>query len=165
MYKKVSVICFLIIFSGITVWLYLNSSSKDRFPLGSNMPSFTFRSISGVKSIAKDPNKKIMIVLFSLNCAHCKAFLADLDKNISKFKDTGIYLFAQEERIFDIMKSHTNKTYLSLGSSGNVQFGFFSLDGSRDKFKTSAVPSIFVFENNKLIKKFNGSPSINRVLN
>jgi thiol-disulfide isomerase/thioredoxin len=165
MFTKIMVISFFVAFVGITTWLFVESLTADKFPLGNILPSFTYRDTTGVKIIDKSHAGKIVVVIFSTDCHFCKDLMTDLDKNISQFKNVKFYLLAKEDNLFNAIKSNKFKNITSLLKTKYVYFGSINSKTAEAGFGTAATPAIFVFDaNNKLIKKITGSVSVLNIL-
>lgn len=165
MVKKILVLTFFIVFAGVTSWFFIKSFTSDKFPVGSRLPVFSYSDTTGLKNMDNNQTGRTAIILFSVNCPYCKTLLAELNKNISQAKNVNFYLFAREKNLFDKIRNNKFNNLSFLLESNNVHFGFMNNNNAFDLFGTSSVPAIFIFDKNKLIKKFKGPIKINDILN
>lgn len=161
MKKRIIAIIFVAIFITSIVWLIIEGSKPEVFPIGSDLPKISILTHYGRKTIT-ETNDRTLIIFFSKECPHCKYELSVLNKNITKLEEAKIYLLTADK---DYLKSEEIKNYSNLINSKNVIFGIVNKEEYKAKFGSIVLPNLSFFnENGKLTAKIKGETKFDRIL-
>ncbi len=141
----------------------INDKSKSEI-LISTLPEFSFISLDLHSFDRKDIDKtKLRIILnhFSPTCEHCQYMAGEFIKNSQKLKDIQILMITSAD--IDVASKFNSDYKLSLLPNiiilrdTNYQF--------QKIFGTGVVPSFFIYEHNKFVKKVIGETMIDNLIN
>ena len=126
-------------------------------------PVFSFLTINQRTFSNKDidiDKSRIIINHFSPNCEHCQYMASEFIKDSQKLKDVQVLMITSADSAS--AKKFSNDYKLSLLSNiiilrdTNYQF--------QKTFGTGLVPSFFIYEHNKLVKKVIGETKIENLI-
>ena len=141
----------------------INDKYKSEI-LISTLPEFSFISLDLHSFDRKDIDKnKLRIILnhFSPTCEHCQYMAGEFIKNSQKLKDIQILMITSAD--IDVASKFNSDYKLSLLPNiiilrdTNYQF--------QKIFGTGVVPSFFIYEHNKFVKKVIGETMIDNLIN
>jgi thiol-disulfide isomerase/thioredoxin len=160
-------IFYLSIFLTVLLFLILiykiNTKAKENEIIIS-IPKLSFLTLDNLSFSDKNiENSESRLILnhFSPNCEHCQYMAGEFIKDSQKLKDVQILMITSADSA--IVAKFNNDYKLSLLPNiiilrdTNYQF--------QKTFGTSVVPSFFIYEHNKLVKKIIGETLINNLVN
>jgi len=161
-YFKVYIFLFLCIFFAIL--LKIKEKKDSNTTKSSPIPKFMFYKIGNslfTKDSIMSVRYRLIINHFSPNCEHCQYMASEFLKDSQKLKDIQILMITSAD---SSSAAKFNSDYkLSLLSNitilrdTNYQF--------QKIFGTGVVPSFFIYEQNKLVKKVIGETIIDNLIN
>lgn len=128
------------------------------------LPAFSFTAIDNKTFSNVDlpnANSKIIFNFFSPNCEHCQYMATQYFKNREQIKDATIIMvsIADSNSVTKFNKDYQLSTLPNLISLRDTKFQFYKI------FGTATVPSFFIYEHQKLIKKIIGETKIENLIN
>jgi peroxiredoxin len=138
-----------------------NVGSEAPAQTRSDLPRLDIQLKDGSKVSVQQLPGKVALILFFPDCDHCQREAAQIQKNISGFKDYTLY-FISSASFEDI--NHFATTY-QLANYKNVVFARTESKNVLDAFGPIETPTIFLYDKNgKLIETFSGEVAIEVVL-
>jgi peroxiredoxin len=110
-----------------------------------------------------DANKlkgKNIIILFFPDCDHCQREATEIAERIKSFD--GYTLFFLSINPFDEILKFSEKYKLS--NFSNVKFVQTTGDAVYNNFGSVPTPSMYIYDNGKLVKKFNGETKVDEIV-
>jgi thiol-disulfide isomerase/thioredoxin len=159
----ITIVLFIIFVSCLLIAKKINDKYKSEI-LISTLPEFSFISLDLHSFDRKDIDKtKLRIILnhFSPTCEHCQYMAGEFIKNSQKLKDIQILMITSAD--IDVASKFNSDYKLSLLPNiiilrdTNYQF--------QKIFGTGVVPSFFIYEHNKFVKKVIGETMIDNLIN
>jgi len=129
-----------------------------------NMPSFQFEKINGISLSDRDLisfSERIVINFFSPTCEHCQYMAALYFKNKEELKNVTIIMItiADSNSVARFTRDYQLNRMTNIILLRDTKFQFYKI------FGTASVPSFFIYENQKLVKKIIGETKIETLLN
>lgn len=159
----ISVVLIVILVSCLLLLKKINEKNRA-VSIIAKTPEFSFLTLDNHSFSDKNiENRKSRLILnhFNPNCEHCQYMAGEFIKDSQKLKDVQILMITSAD---STSVAKFNSDYkLSLLSNiiilrdTNYQF--------HKKFGTGVVPSFFIYEQNKLIKKVIGETIIDNLIN
>jgi thiol-disulfide isomerase/thioredoxin len=159
----ISVVLIVILVSCLLLLKKINEKNKAESIIAKT-PEFSFLTLDNHSFSDKNiENRKSRLILnhFSPNCEHCQYMAGEFIKDSYKIKDIQILMITSAD---SLSASKFNNDYkLSLLPNiiilrdTNYQF--------QKIFGTGVVPSFFIYEQNKLVKKVIGETIIDNLIN
>lgn len=103
---------------------------------------------------------KAILILFQPDCDHCQREAKEIRQHLDEFKDYSLY-FISSDQLPSI--EAFGKSYDLLGH-GNVKFASTTVDDVIKNFGPIPAPSVYIYSDQKLVKKFNGEVAIETIL-
>lgn len=161
-FQKVFIVFFMMVFLGLIGWLFLQALRPEIFPVGSMMPELKYQNPEGTHILKRDTRQNTMIVLFHQQCDHCRYQLEQFNDHFNDFIGAKIFIFTTEQQFF---KDSNLNQWPRLSNSGNVFWGIVDRTEFKNKFGSTATPSIFFFnESGTLYHKIQGERRIEKIL-
>ncbi|SKC75982.1 peroxiredoxin family protein [Ohtaekwangia koreensis] len=125
-----------------------------------DLPAMTITSLDGNQFSAKNLTGKNIIIMFQPDCDHCQREAKQIGENIKAFKDYQLYFVSSATRE-ELQKFASEYT---LDKFSNVHFGSTSVNDVINTYGQIETPSIYIYDDRKLIQKFNGEVEISEVV-
>ena len=125
-----------------------------------DLPNMTVTSLDETQINLRTLKEKAIIILFQPDCDHCQREAKEIRENLDAFKNYSLYFISADQ--FDAVKRF-GEDY-DLIAKPNVHFALTSVDNVLKNFGAIPAPSVYIYADQKLIKKFNGEVSIGRIL-
>jgi thiol-disulfide isomerase/thioredoxin len=159
----VSVVVIVILVSCFFIIKKVNEKNKAESIIAKT-PEFSFLTLDNLSFSDKNiENSESRLILnhFSPNCEHCQYMAGEFLKDSQKIKDVQILMITSADSA-SVAKFNSDYKLSLLPNiiilrDTNYQF--------QKTFRTSVVPSFFIYEHNKLVKKFIGETLINNLVN
>lgn len=103
---------------------------------------------------------KTMLILFQPDCDHCQREAQEIRKHLDQFSEYSLY-FISAGQMAPI--EEFGRTYDLLGHS-NIKFAATTVEHVLSNFGPISAPSIYIYVDQKLVKKFNGEVGIDLIL-
>jgi peroxiredoxin len=103
---------------------------------------------------------KNIIILFFPDCDHCQREATEIAERISSFETYTLY-FVSINPFEEIIKF--SEKY-KLNNFSNVKFVQTTGNAVYTNFGSVATPSLYIYDNGKLVKKFNGETKVDEIL-
>lgn len=123
-----------------------------------------FRSLTGEEVFLDefDPAQPTVIIYFHPECEHCQYEAREIGFNADKFKGTNLLMVTPDDSIkrledFVLKNNLTELNNFDLLLDKNYAF--------KKYFGTAIIPSVFIYKNHKLLKKYSGETKIDAILN
>ncbi len=146
------------------LWLLsIHQISKKKAAIGriENLPKIEMLTLQNEKIFLSDFSfeETKVLIYFNTHCDFCQFEMEELSKRLPEFENCEIFLFSAEP--IDSLQKLCNQ----FKGGYNVTIGHCPYDTVVKYFGKLGSPSIFIYgEDNKLVKKFNGSTRINELL-
>jgi peroxiredoxin len=145
----------------VTVLICCSNTSKQADEAQTKLPPLEIQLNDGSKVSVKDLPGKVALIMFFPDCDHCQREAAQIQKNITGFKDYTLY-FISSAPFEDI--NHFASTY-QLNNYKNVVFARAEAKNVIETFGPIETPSIYLYDKNGvLIETFAGEIAIEVVL-
>lgn len=151
-------VCILIFF------IYKNLERKNQILSGINkLPNFHFRTIDGNEYLGNDKLKDetLILIYFNTECEHCIYEVEEIIRNIKRFSYHQIILVSSEttDKIIVFKEKFQLQKYSNIILLQTDAIEFYNT------FGTMAIPSVFIYTDNQLVKKFKGEVKIEAIYN
>lgn len=103
---------------------------------------------------------KTMLILFQPECDHCQREAEEIRKHLEEFSEYELYFISADQMP---AIEEFGKTYDLLGHS-NVKFAATTVESVLGNFGPISAPSIYIYHDQRLVKKFNGETGIDLIL-
>jgi peroxiredoxin len=103
---------------------------------------------------------KTMLILFQPDCDHCHREAQEIRKHLDQFNEYSLYFISAGEMP---AIEEFGRTYDLLGHS-NIKFAATTVENVLSNFGPISAPSIYIYVDQKLVKKFNGEVGIDLIL-
>jgi peroxiredoxin len=103
---------------------------------------------------------KTMLILFQPDCDHCQREAEEIRKHLTEFREYELYFISADEMA---AIEEFGKTYDLLGHS-NVKFAATTVESVLGNFGPISAPSVYIYRDQTLVKKFNGEVGIDSIL-
>lgn len=158
----------LLVFGVITICClliaHIINNKKQTESNINTLPNFSYLTLQNTSFLnSKIDQKKPRIIInhFSPNCEHCHNMTADFIKNSKKFMNIQILMITSADSLATSKFNNDYKISLLpnfvILRDTNFQF--------QNTFGTGIVPSFFIYEHNKLVKKIIGVTKIDNLIN
>jgi peroxiredoxin len=149
----------------LAVIICCSNASSQKEPLSeqtkTDLPNLKIQLNDGSAVSVKDLPGKVALILFFPDCDHCQREAAQIQKNITGFKDYTLY-FISSANFEEI--NHFATTY-QLQNYKNVVFARAESQNVIDMFGPIETPTLYLYDKNgKLIESFSGEVAIEVVL-
>ena len=104
--------------------------------------------------------EKIILILFQPDCDHCQREAKEIRENLNAFKNYNLY-FISADQMANVKKF--GEDYDLLGQP-NVHFALTTVDNVIKNFGSIPAPSVYIYTDQKLVQKFNGEVTIEKIL-
>jgi thiol-disulfide isomerase/thioredoxin len=159
----ISVILIVILVSCLLLLKKINEKNRAESIIA-EIPEFSFLTIKNHSFSDKNiENRKLRLILnhFNPNCEHCQYMADEFLKDSQKLKDVQILMItsadsASAAKFISDYKLSLLPNIIILRDT-NYQF--------QKTFGTGVVPSFFIYEQNKLVKKVIGETIIDNLIN
>jgi len=101
-----------------------------------------------------------IIILFQPDCDHCQREAKEIRQHLDEFKDYALYFISSDQlrSIEAFGQSHDLLGHI------NVNFASTTVDDVIKNFGPIPAPSVYIYSDQKLVKKFNGEVAIETIL-
>ncbi|HEX6227568.1 MAG TPA: redoxin domain-containing protein [Chryseolinea sp.] len=125
-----------------------------------DLPNMTVTSLDETHINLRTLKDKTILILFQPDCDHCQREAKEIRENLDAFKNYSLYFISADQ--FDPVKKF-GEDY-DLITQPNVHFALTTVDNVLKNFGAIPAPSVYIYADQKLVKKFNGEVSIGRIL-
>ncbi|WP_420577031.1 hypothetical protein [Ekhidna sp.] len=153
--KRIIVIVGIVVF-GLLGWMGYSSVSslrekEEKEEVAEELSSL-FLSL-GIDAAA--PTGVSLLMYFNSECEHCQWEVEKLSENMDQFADVNLAMVSLEptDSAYQFLKNHSLEQYFIETNPENIMKTF-----------SGGVPQIFIYEGNKLKKKFKGEVKIEVLL-
>ena len=125
-----------------------------------DLPTMTVTLLSGDHVDTRTLSGKTMIILFQPDCDHCQREAEEIRERISLFKDYKLYFLSADQ------PSAVEKFAIDydLQNQANAFFAITTVEDILRNFGPVAAPLVYIYADRKLVQKFNGETSIEKIL-
>ena len=144
----------------ISAFFWLEGEKREILNIGHTIPAMKYLTRDGLRILAADSSRLLVVVYFNRKCEHCVYQLDLLDKNINLFADKK-FIFLTSELKF--LAEGSERQWGQLSIQQNCSFGVVYSNEFLKAFGTITTPSIYIFKNQGiLLFKFNGEIKIEK---
>jgi peroxiredoxin len=152
-------------FAFIIVLLACSGPSKNKVeeplpPATNDLPKMTVITSSRSEVNLNQLKGNTILILFQPDCDHCQREAKEIRQHLDEFKDYALY-FISADQLQSI--EAFGKSYDLLGHI-NVNFASTTVDDVIKNFGPIPAPSVYIYSDQKLVKKFNGEVAIEMIL-
>jgi len=108
-----------------------------------------------------DPQLPTVIIYFHPECEHCQYEAKEIGIHASEFANTNL-LMATPDRSIQRIKDFATQNHLWVIDNFNLLLD--KTDAFNRHFGTATIPSVFIYKNKKLVKKYIGETKIEAIL-
>jgi hypothetical protein len=101
-----------------------------------------------------------ILILFQSDCDHCQREAEEIRKHLNSFREYDIY-FISADQFPAVQKFGTD--YDLMGHE-NIHFAITTVDEVLKNFGSIPTPSVYIYSDKRLLKKFNGEVAIEKIL-
>jgi len=153
----------LVIISSLLILFFYFLHIKDKNPQkGQALPVFSYVGYDGKLFSNRNLNKSRMLIFnhFSPTCEHCQYMAKSFVANKEQLKDAAILMvtIADSTSVAKFSDEYQLATMPNIILLRDTKYQF------EKTFGTSVVPSFFIYQNNKLVKKIIGETKIDNLL-
>lgn len=167
MTKKLKIAATILLILVLASCLHISKKIREKNrieAITATIPEFSFLTDGQHSFSNKDiDNSKSRIIInhFSPTCEHCQYMAGEFIKDSQKLKDVQIIMITSADSIITAKFIMDYKLLLlpNIIISRDTNYHF------QKTFGTSVVPSFFIYERNKLVKKVIGETIINNFIN
>jgi thioredoxin-related protein len=110
--------------------------------------------------LARTLKGKVILIFFQPDCDHCQREAKQISENLGKFDTYKIYFTSTAP--LDVMDKFA--TDYNLSNQDNIYFAQTSLDEILRSVGPISAPSMFIYEDQKLVKHLDGETPIEEIL-
>jgi thiol-disulfide isomerase/thioredoxin len=125
-------------------------------PVINDLPQMEIVLLDGSKKQARELTGKTILVMFFPDCEHCQEEAQAMEANLSAFKAYTIYFLSSNPQP-EIEKFAAD---YKLTGKDNVKFGMITGESVINNFGPIPTPSIYIYNDWRLMKSFNGQTDI-----
>jgi peroxiredoxin len=101
-----------------------------------------------------------ILILFQPDCDHCQREAEEIRQHLDQFKNYDLYFISADQ--MPAIEAFA-KAY-DLAGHSNVKFATTTVENVLSNFGAIPAPSVYIYSDRKLIKKFNGEVGIDAIL-
>jgi peroxiredoxin len=151
--------------------IFCCSSPSSKSPVESNgeptvietkndLPKMVVKSLDETTIDVHALKEKTILILFQPDCDHCQREAKEIRENLLAFKDYTLYFISAGD--MEAVKKF-GESYDLLGHD-NVAFALTTVDDVIKNFGGIQAPSVYIYADQRLVQKFNGEVTIERIL-
>lgn len=129
-------------------------------PPRNDLPNMIITSLDESKIDVHALKENTILILFQPDCDHCQREAKDIRENLDAFKNYSLY-FISADQFANVKKF--GEDYDLMGHP-NVYFALTTVDNVLKNFGAIPAPSVYIYADQKLVQKFNGEVTIDRIL-
>ena len=124
------------------------------------LPQMIITSLDESKIDVHALKENTILILFQPDCDHCQREAKEIRENLDSFKNYSLYFISADQRA---AVEKFGKDYDLIGHT-NVYFALTTVDDVLKNFGAIPAPSVYIYGDQKLVQKFNGEVTIDRIL-
>ena len=128
-------------------------------PAVNDLPRMEITLMDGSKNQARELKGKNIFVMFFPDCEHCQEEAQAMEANLDAFKAYTVYFLSSNPQP-EIEKFAAD---YKLTGKDNVKFGMVTGESVINNFGPIPTPSIYIYNDQRLMKSFNGQTDIELV--
>ncbi len=129
-------------------------------PPRNDLPNMIITSLDESKINVHALKENTILILFQPDCDHCQREAKEIRENLDAFKNYSLYFISADQ--MDAVKKF-GEDYDLMGHA-NVYFALTTVDDVIKNFGGIPAPSVYIYADQKLVQKFNGEVTIDRIL-
>ena len=129
-------------------------------PPRNDLPSMIITSLDESKIDVHALKDNTILILFQPDCDHCQREAKEIRENLDAFKNYSLYFISADQRA---AVKKFGEDYDLMGHT-NVYFALTTVENVLKNFGAIPAPSVYIYANQKLVQKFNGEVTIDRIL-
>jgi peroxiredoxin len=154
-------ICYCILFLSCSKPAPQETENKTpEAPPINDLPRMTVTASDQSSVNIRELKGKTMLILFQPDCDHCQREAQEIRKHLDQFDEYSLYFISAGEMP---AIEQFGRTYDLLGHS-NIKFAATTAENVLSNFGPIAAPSIYIYVDQKLVRKFNGEVGIDLIL-
>ena len=136
--------------------------SNDQSPQQSanDLPIMNITKTDGSRIDVNTLKGNTVLILFQADCDHCQREAKEIREHMSYFKNYSVY-FISADPVTALEKFGNDYNLLS---QPNVHFGSTTVESVLNSFGPIPTPSVYIYLDQRLVKKFNGEVQIEKIL-
>jgi thiol-disulfide isomerase/thioredoxin len=155
------ILLFILLFASSVGFAQTNTGQK--YPRSFSLPDFSLLQVDSTTITTQDitSDKKVMIMLFSPTCDHCKKETENIIAHIDRFRDIEIVMASDHE--LDELRPYYKKYNLS--QYANIRFGKDADYKLKPFYGIYTVPFVALYnKEHTYIMAYRGEPSVDDIL-
>jgi peroxiredoxin len=129
-------------------------------PPKNDLPNMIITALDESKINVHALKENTILILFQPDCDHCQREAKAIRENLNAFKNYNLY-FISADQLAAVKKF--GEDYDLMGHT-NVYFALTTVDNVIKNFGPIPSPSVYIYADQKLVQKFNGEVTIDRIL-
>jgi len=123
-------------------------------------PDLTVKFSNGTEMNLREIEANAVLVLYLPNCDHCQRQVASIKKEITSFKNYGLFFITTS----DFQSINAFAKEYKLDNYANVYFVQANFPSIINTFGSVDTPTMFIYQDGSLAKQFSGETPIDKVL-
>jgi hypothetical protein len=136
------------------------SSNQVSQQTTNDLPLMTITKTDGSRISLNTLEGNTVLVLFNADCDHCQREAKEIREHINSFKNYSLYFISADP--LPALEKFGND--FDLLGQPNIYFGSTSVESVLKSFGPIPTPSIYIYLDQRFVKKFNGEVQIEKIL-
>jgi peroxiredoxin len=125
-----------------------------------DLPKMQVTTLDNSQVAINELEGNTILILFQPDCDHCQREAEEIRKNLDAFNGYAIY-FISADQASAIQKFGADYDLLA---KKNIYFALTTVDDVIKNFGSIPAPSLYIYSGRRLLKKFNGEVTIEKIL-
>jgi peroxiredoxin len=127
---------------------------------GNDLPQMTVTTSDQSTVNLRELKGKAMLILFQPDCDHCQREAQEIRNHLNSFEEYALYFISADQMP---AIEQFGQTYDLMGHS-NIKLAATTVENVLSNFGSIPAPSVYIYVDQKLVKKFNGEVGIDLIL-
>jgi peroxiredoxin len=125
-----------------------------------DLPKMAITTLDNSQLAINELEGNNILILFQSDCDHCQREAKEIREHLNSFREYDIY-FISADQFQAIQKFGSD--YDLIGHK-NIHFAVTTVDEVIKNFGSIPTPSVYIYSEKRLVKKFNGEVAIEKIL-
>jgi len=153
-------LCFILCLSCATPGSKEKVNDTPAEPPGNDLPQMTVTTSDQSTVNLRELKGKAMLILFQPDCDHCQREAQEIRNHLDSFKEYALYFISADQMP---AIEEFGQAYDLMGHS-NIKLAATTVENVLSNFGPISAPSVYIYVDQKLVKKFNGEVGIDLIL-
>lgn len=125
-----------------------------------DLPKMTVTTSSGSSVNLYELKGNTILILFQPDCDHCQREAREIRQHLEEFKNYTLYFISADQ----LPSIQSFAESFDLTGHANINFASTTSESVLNNFGPIPAPSVYIYSEQRLIKKFNGEVGIDKIL-